>query len=218
MRIYLTLYYPKLLKSFVLKFHHFFISISLHNSSRSTFHKLFMNPIFEIFDSSLFDDELALNLVLSMEEKCWGSERGSTSRHNSIMHPTFIQKNYFQGHQWIFSNYCAESLVYHLNLFCRRFWMQHSLFLYIQAALKAYKPYFVEIIDAARRLGRSSIQKITAAMRIPAYGVYFWYFVDKYLRIVENVAAKCLKKFLKAVNCIFSSKYLFFESNTSKFH
>lgn len=60
--------------------------------------------------------------------------------------------------------------------------MQHSLFNCIQIAIEAYKPYFVQIRDASKKLGHSSLQKMAAALRMLAYGVS-GDFMNEYLRI-----------------------------------
>ncbi|KAF5459913.1 hypothetical protein F2P56_019822 [Juglans regia] len=163
-----------------------------------------MDSVFEVFDSSLSDEEFELNLALAMEAERLGNERGSTSRRNSIPRRIFIRRNSLEGHQRLFQDYFAESPIYSPNLFRRRFRMQCHLFLYIQTEVEAYDPYFVQKRDAAKRLGHSSIQKITVAMRILAYGVY-GDFVDEYLRIAENTTTECLKKFVKVVISIFSN-------------
>ncbi|XP_028096217.1 uncharacterized protein LOC114296125 [Camellia sinensis] len=56
-------------------------------------------------------------------------------------------------------------------------------------------------------LGLSSLQKITTALRMFAYGVAA-NFMNEYLRIGESTAMKSLKKFVKAVVAIFSYEYL----------
>ncbi|KAF8409735.1 hypothetical protein HHK36_005814 [Tetracentron sinense] len=85
--------------------------------------------------------------------------------------------------------------------------MQRSLFLRIQYAVEAYDPYFVQKIDAIGMLGLSSLQKITAAMRMLAYVVAADY-VDEYVRIGESTAIESLKKFVQVVVAIFSDEYL----------
>jgi len=85
--------------------------------------------------------------------------------------------------------------------------MQRSLFNRIQIAIEAHEPYFVQRRNAAKKLGHSSLQKITAALRMLAYGVS-GDFMDKYLRIAENTATKCLRKFVKSIISIYSDKYL----------
>jgi hypothetical protein len=56
-------------------------------------------------------------------------------------------------------------------------------------------------------LGLSSLQKMTAALRILAYEVAVDS-TDEYVKIGESTAVESLKKFVKAVVNIFSEEYL----------
>ena len=56
-------------------------------------------------------------------------------------------------------------------------------------------------------LSLSSLQKMTAALRILAYRVAADS-TDEYVRIGESIAVESLKKFVKAVVNIFSKEYL----------
>ncbi|XP_062096244.1 uncharacterized protein LOC133802029 [Humulus lupulus] len=76
-----------------------------------------------------------------------------------------------------------------------------------QHEVEAYKLYYVQRRNVTGRLGHSSLAKITAAIRILAYGLS-GDFVDEYSRIAENTTTKCLTKFVKAIIGIFSIKYL----------
>ncbi|KAF8392897.1 hypothetical protein HHK36_021137 [Tetracentron sinense] len=127
------------------------------------------------------DDELESLTIACMEEERLHKEKLSRRRRGSPVYPPI--------------------------LFRRRFRMQRSLFLRIQYAVEAYDPYFVQKIDAIGMLGLSSLQKITAAMRMLAYGVAADY-VDEYVRIGESTAIESLKKFVQAVVAIFSDEYL----------
>jgi hypothetical protein len=49
--------------------------------------------------------------------------------------------------------------------------MRHSLFFRIQSEVEAHELYFIQKRDSAGRLGLSSLQKMTTALRILAYGV-----------------------------------------------
>ena len=60
--------------------------------------------------------------------------------------------------------------------------MSRSLFLRIVNEVEQYDPYSIQIIDAIGVLGLSSLQKITAAYRILAYGTPVD-FVDEYIKI-----------------------------------
>ena len=85
--------------------------------------------------------------------------------------------------------------------------MSRSLFLHIHSRVEATEPYFVQKRNAANTLGLSSLQKMTAAIRMLAYGVLA-NFMDEYLRIGETTTIKSLKKFVKVVVSIFSEEYL----------
>ncbi|KAL7224560.1 hypothetical protein ACSBR1_025929 [Camellia fascicularis] len=141
-----------------------------------------------LYDSDS-DDELEIVTIASME-----AESSSKSRHAA-------------RHQRLFRNYFADPPVYPPKLFQRRFRMNHSLFLHIQSKVKAYEAYFVHKRNGAGVLGLSSLQKITAALRMLAYGVATD-FMDEYLRIGESTAMKSLKKFVKVVVAIFPDEYL----------
>ncbi|KAF8398675.1 hypothetical protein HHK36_014530 [Tetracentron sinense] len=76
--------------------------------------------------------------------------------------------------------------------------MQRSLFLRIQYAVEAHDPYFVQKTDALGTLGLSSLQKITAAMRMLAYGIAADY-VDKLLAIGKN---RGFHEMLGSIDCM----------------
>ena len=80
--------------------------------------------------------------------------------------------------------------------------MSRSLFLRIHSRVEATKPYFVQKRNAANTLEFSSLQKMTTAIRMLAYGVLAD-FMDEYLRIGESIAIKSLKNFVEAVVSIF---------------
>jgi hypothetical protein len=85
--------------------------------------------------------------------------------------------------------------------------MRLPLFRCILSAIKVHEPYFVQRRDNAGRLGLFSLQKITAALRMLAYGI-IGDLVDEYLKIGETTAKMSLKLFAKYVVSIFSDEYL----------
>ena len=82
--------------------------------------------------------------------------------------------------------------------------MRHSLFLRILFRVEAHEPYFTQ---KKKMLPKSLVylplQKMTAALRMLAYGVST-NFMNEYVRIAENTAMMSLKKFVVAVVAIFS--------------
>ncbi|XP_042404542.1 uncharacterized protein LOC121994647 [Zingiber officinale] len=73
--------------------------------------------------------------------------------------------------------------------------------------MENHEPYFVQRRIATGTLGLSSLQKVSAAMRILAYGVGAD-LMDEYVRIGETTAIKSMKFFVKAVVSIFGDEYL----------
>ncbi|XP_028092570.1 uncharacterized protein LOC114292742 [Camellia sinensis] len=89
----------------------------------------------------------------------------------------------------------------------RRFRISQCLFLRILSTVEAYDPYFAQKQDVVGVLGLSSLQKMTAAMRMLAYGVAVD-FVDDYVRIRESIAIESLQRFVEVVVAVFSNVYL----------
>ncbi|XP_028058336.1 uncharacterized protein LOC114262181 [Camellia sinensis] len=117
-----------------------------------------------------------------------------------------IDKELLNSHERLFLDYFAESPVYPPELCRKRFRMKRSLFLRIQAAVEAHDPYFLQKRNCVGKLGLPSLQKITVALRMLAYGVAAD-FMDEYVRIGESTAIESLKYFVKAVVDIFSNEY-----------
>ena len=80
--------------------------------------------------------------------------------------------------------------------------MRRSLFLQILSNVEAHEPYFTQKRNAAKKLGLSPLQKMTAAFRMLAYGVAAD-FMDEYVRIVETTAITSLKKICCSSGCYF---------------
>ena len=118
-----------------------------------------------------------------------------------------IRRNHLAGHERSFLDYFAPTPIYPPGLFRRRFRMKRSLFLHIQSKVETHDSYFVQKRNSAGKLGLSSLQKITAALRMLAYGVS-GDFIDEYVRIGETTALESLKKFVTAVIDVFSEEYL----------
>ena len=143
------------------------------------------------------DDEIIIKYLMKEE----------SSSQCDIVQRKYIERDHLQGHKRLFLDYFAESPVYSPNIFRRRFRMRRSLFVRIQSAVEGHDDYFFQKRDNAQRLGLSSLQKITTALRMLAYGVTT-NFMDEYVRIGESTAMESLKKFVKALVSIFSKEHL----------
>ncbi|XP_020263140.1 uncharacterized protein LOC109839119 [Asparagus officinalis] len=153
------------------------------------------------------DDDYATLLAIASLEEHHSSEGQSSRRRGSIPGHAVIQRNRAEGHERLFHDYFSESPVYPAKLFRRRFRMHRPLFLRILSAVETHDSYFVQKRDAAGKIGLSSLQKVTAAMRMLAYGVSADS-VDDYVRIGESTAIESLGRFTKAIVTIFGDEYL----------
>ncbi|XP_040364443.1 uncharacterized protein LOC112171162 [Rosa chinensis] len=147
-------------------------------------------------------DEELMNLQITTLQ-----ETGRRRRRGSIPGRIYKDRQRFQGHETLYNDYFAANPVHEEVVFRRRFWMHRHLFLQILAAVEARDSYFVQKRDSAGRLGLSSLQKVTAAMRMLAYGIGADV-VDDYLRIGESTAIEAMRRFVQAVIDVFRAEYL----------
>jgi hypothetical protein len=169
-----------------------------------------MDYILEL-DSLLHDsssnDELEIISTFAMVKERLNSEGGSRSRRNSGRCRNTIWRNSLQGKENLFRDYFAKSPVFPPKKFRRRFRMRHNLFMRIHDTIISHDRYFVQRRNAAKKLGHSSLQKMTTAIRMLTYGETSD-FMDEYLRIEETTAMDSFTGFVKAVVSIFSTEYL----------
>ncbi|XP_059650796.1 uncharacterized protein LOC132296627 [Cornus florida] len=104
-------------------------------------------------------------------------------------------------------DYFDENCTYPPEYFHRRFRMRQELFLRILNDVKAYGDYFVQKKDATGRLGLSSIQKMTTAVCILAYGCAANHY-NEYSKIGESIAIKCLKAFCNVIVAMYAEEYM----------
>ena len=120
---------------------------------------------------------------------------------------TYILRNHALGHDQLMQDYFAEVPTYPPRLFRRRFRMRRELFVKIVKACEANSHYFKRRRNSAGTMGFSAHQKISAAMRVLAYGIPADY-TDEYLRIGEDTATESVRKFAKMVIRLYGDWYL----------
>ncbi|XP_048600215.1 uncharacterized protein LOC106375531 isoform X1 [Brassica napus] len=119
----------------------------------------------------------------------------------------FIERNREEGHIRLWNDYFSDTPTYPENLFRRRFRMNKPLFMRIVDRLSNEVTFFRQKKDCIRRLGLSTLQKCTAAIRVLAYGSALDA-VDEYLRLGSTTTRLCVENFVEAITNLFGDEYL----------
>ncbi|XP_059635531.1 uncharacterized protein LOC132277701 [Cornus florida] len=119
----------------------------------------------------------------------------------------YIHRDRERSHPQLMKDYFDENCTYPPEYFHRRFRMRRELFLHILNDVNAYDNYFIQKRDTTGRLGLSSIQKMTTAIRILAYGCAADH-CDEYIKIGESTAIETLMTFCKAVIGVYTEEYI----------
>ena len=104
-------------------------------------------------------------------ELCRNNLNNNSTHGGSIPGHIVINRNREAADNNLWNDYFSEHPRYNAEMFRRRYRMSRSLFLRIVEAVKEHDVYFQQRRDSLGRLGLSSLQKITAAFRMLAYGV-----------------------------------------------
>jgi hypothetical protein len=155
---------------------------------------------FSIADA-LEDDAIFLDLLDSSDDeqpRRGGSKPGKRPN---------LNRCFEMGNANILRDYFVDDPVYSDELFRRRFRMSKGLFHRISEAVIKATPFLKQRTDALRKPGPSPLQKITAAVRMLAYGVAADA-VDEYCRISESLAHDCLTAFVDGFIRCFEQVYL----------
>ncbi|KAL0773800.1 hypothetical protein Bca101_038951 [Brassica carinata] len=119
----------------------------------------------------------------------------------------YIERNREEGHVRLWNDYFSETLTYPENLFRQRFRMNKPLFMRIVDRLFNEVHFFQQRPDGLGRLGLSTLQKCTTAIRVLAYGTAADT-VDEYLRLGETTTRSCLENFVEGIIYLFGDEYL----------
>ena len=73
--------------------------------------------------------------------------------------------------------------------------------------VSCFDPWFLQAPDATGRLGLSTLQKSTVAIRMLAYGVPTDAY-DEYIRLDESTVLEAMKRWVAAIHACFGETYL----------
>ncbi|XP_048624595.1 putative nuclease HARBI1 [Brassica napus] len=167
----------------------------------SSSHNKFEDSTYEAFDQ-YFDhqfDEAFENLCNTFGDQ---TEEKKTRKKR-----VFIERNREEGHLRLWNDYFSDAPTYPKNLFRRRFRMNKPLFIHIVDRLSNEVQFFRQKKDGLGRLGLSTLQKCTAAIRVLAYGSALDA-VDEYLRLGATTTRLCVENFVEAIIDLFGDQYL----------
>ena len=118
-----------------------------------------------------------------------------------------LNRNRERGHALLDADYFSNKPLFKPDKFRRHFRMARHVFNRIREGVVAHDPYFECKTDTLGKLGFSSYQKCTAAIRMLAYGIP-GDLVDEYVRMSETTCLMSMYKFCQAVIEVFGPEYL----------
>ncbi|CAL8119883.1 unnamed protein product [Prunus armeniaca] len=107
----------------------------------------------------------------------------------------------------LLEDYFIPNSLYPASKFRERYRMQPHLFQKIMHDIYNYDTYFIQKHDAVGALGLIPEQKLTAALRMLAYGASTKQ-VDEIARMGKSTILECLVRFCDAVKNLYTREYL----------
>ncbi|XP_076913450.1 uncharacterized protein LOC143572081 [Bidens hawaiensis] len=162
------------------------------------------------YSSSSSSEEKNASMFRAFATGCnewWQQQEDSGS---SIRHETRrerLNRDRAAAHEALRNDYFNTPCVYTASEFKTRFRMSCELFLRILHDIEREVPWFTQRVDARGRVGFSTLQKCTAAIRYMAYGTASDMF-DEYLKMSGRHIRSCVYKFSKAIVLLYRSRYL----------
>lgn len=161
-----------------------------------------LNIILNDDDDAIIQNMAMINEYIMMDDAEESTVKPSRKRRIEIF------RNREQGDEQLTKDYfLEEGSTYTDEHFRRRFRMTRELFNRIKDSVVGHDSYFVQKRDAARRLGLSPTQKISAAIRLLAYGIPAD-LVGEMFSMGESTTLETLKRFCTAMIEVFGEEYL----------
>ena len=148
-------------------------------------------------------DEIALQALY----KSMFSTKKRQKRKGSQKGRRMIERDTIAGGIRLHSDYFSESPTYPSDVFRRRFRMPREIYERVKEVLVEHDPSFEQLKNAAGKWGGTTDQKLTAALRMLAYGAAADS-LDEYLRLSEDSINLYLRKYVKGVVECFGTEYL----------
>ncbi len=118
-----------------------------------------------------------------------------------------VQRDIASGHSYIVRDYLGPNPVFTEAQFRRRYRLPRDLVCQIMTDIVAHDPWMRQRADCTGHLGASTEQKVTAALRMLAYGTSSDA-IEEYVRISGALANDCLKHFVACIVEMYGEEYL----------
>jgi hypothetical protein len=118
-----------------------------------------------------------------------------------------LDRNREDGQMQLYTDYFYPEEALYRNYYRHIFWMSRKLFRRIIKGVRIHDPDFRCKPNATGKLGFSSYQKCSAAIRMLAYGVA-GDLIDEYMRMSESTCIEAMYKFCRAIIAVFGEVYL----------
>jgi hypothetical protein len=167
-----------------------------------------MENIFSDCDelAEFFDEDMDYMIVDVILERDLNTKPKKNSGSRIGRSPN-IDRGLAMGHRRIWQDYLSPSPVYDENCFRRRFRMSSRLFRRLLEDVPTKNSYFRQRRDATGKLGASAVQKITAGVRMLAYGIAADA-IDEYARLGESTILQSMKEFTATIIVLYGAHYL----------
>ncbi|SAM06279.1 hypothetical protein [Absidia glauca] len=122
------------------------------------------DAIFHLLDEDFQEDECRRRMTVELSMKI-ADEVGPVKKRRIE-----VNRRRAEGGARLMQDYFAENPTYGADKFRARFRMSKEIFFIVLEEVTKQDDYFVQKTDAAKRMGFSPIKKVTAALRMLAYG------------------------------------------------
>ena len=148
------------------------------------------------------ENDLFLQMVDVVSSELLGEPSSKLKVGGSVPGRAYVWCDREHCHDLLWKDYFSENPTYGPRKFRRRYCMRKELFTTIVDAVVSFDPWFAQRVDAAGRVGLSSLQKCTAAICMLAYGVAADA-CDEYCKLGESTAQECMTRFVVAIRGCF---------------
>ena len=158
---------------------------------------------FDVFEDEEEEEEMFLNIMQLDFDQVKKRSHGGSQRGRAPNK----KRNWLDRHDKLVRQYWSDYPIYNARDFRRRHRMNKRLFKKVLDGVLSMDDYFHQKADATGKMGISGLIKVTAALRMLAYGTSADS-LDENLELGESTVLECLRRFCEAAIARFGGEYL----------